>query len=268
MSNPHSLNQPASGKVWLVGAGPGDPELLTLKALRAIESADLILFDQLVSNDIRALFPPATPAFYVGKVKGNHSIAQTDLNSLLVKKARLGLNIVRLKGGDPFVFGRGGEELACLAKSQIDVEVVPGITAASGCSAASRIPLTHRGVSQGCTFVTAHAESELKVDWRSLAGLRHTLVFYMGLTKAQTIQHELIANGCDSRTPVAVIENGSRDNQRQVVGSLGELTQLISDNAMASPALIIVGDVVDLSRELNVERLQSIINEKYMTKCA
>ncbi len=242
------------GKVWLVGAGPGDAELLTLKAVRAIETADLILYDQLVSEEIRALFPKNVPAFYVGKRKGKHSIAQRDLNNLLLKRAREGQTICRLKGGDPFVFGRGGEEMLTLARAGIAVEVVPGITAASGCSASSSIPLTHRGLAQGCTFVTAHAETELNLNWKALASLEHTLVFYMGVSQAQLIQTRLLAAGMASTVPVAVIEKGCRPDQRLLIDSLQGLTQLIEQYQVQSPALIVVGQVVQLARQLNPQQ--------------
>lgn len=237
------------GKVWIVGAGPGDPELLTLKALRAIEKADLILFDHLVSADIRALFP-SVPAFYVGKKKNAHSIAQKDLNALLVKHARAGKQICRLKGGDPFVFGRGGEEMLALVQAGIEVEVVPGITSASGCATYAGIPLTHRGVAQGCTFVTAHGETEANIQWDALARLGHTLIFYMGLSRAEWIQHSLLKHGMPGRTPAAFIENGCRSNQRVIQGDLGDLADLAIRYRVQSPALIVVGEVVALSTQL------------------
>lgn len=239
------------GKVWIVGAGPGDPDLLTLRAYNAIRSADLILFDHLVSEDIRHLFPPSVPAFYVGKRKGRHSIAQQDLNALLVKKACAGQSICRLKGGDPFIFGRGGEELLTLLKAGVNAEVVPGITAASGCSTYAGIPLTHRGMAQGCTFVTGHGEHDLNINWRALAGINHTLVFYMGLSRAQFITDELTAHGMAGNTPAAVIENGCRDDQRVLIGSLNEVAKMIRDNHVESPALIVVGDVVSLAEQFN-----------------
>ncbi len=246
------------GKVWLVGAGPGDPELLTLKALRTLEKADLILFDSLVSEAIRMLFPKAVPAFYVGKRKGDHSIAQKDLNTLLVKKAKEGLNVVRLKGGDPFVFGRGSEEMLALMKSGIDVEMVPGITAASACNSRAGIPLTHRGLSQGCTFVTAHAESELNLNWSGLARIDHTIVFYMGISRAALIQKELIANGMAGNTPVAVIENGCRPEQREFVSTLDGLVNLIETHQIQSPALITVGNVAGFSSRLSPDKAFSL----------
>lgn len=240
----------APGKVWLVGAGPGDAELLTIKALRAIEQADIIFYDQLVSAEIRALFPKSTPALYVGKSKNHHSIPQSELNQLLVDQARAGLTVCRIKGGDPFVFGRGGEELLTLREAHIDAEVIPGITAASGCATSSGIPLTHRGVSQGCTLVTGHAEKSLDLNWQALAGLNHTLVFYMGVTTAGSISANLINGGLAPSTPVAVVENGCRKNQRVVTGRIDDLARLVVDEAVQSPALIIVGEVVNLAEQL------------------
>ncbi len=238
------------GTVSLVGAGPGDPDLLTVKALRVIQQADLILFDRLVSEDIRALFPASTPAIYVGKVKDRHSIPQDQLNELLVTKARQGLNVCRLKGGDSLVFGRGSEEMLRLKKDGIEVELVPGITAASGCTTYAGIPLTHRGLSQGCTFVTAHAEKDLNVSWSALAGLNHTLVFYMGLSKAGMISSELIEAGLNPATPIAFIENGCCPQQRTIVGALSEMTELVERESIKSPALIVVGETVKLSEQL------------------
>lgn len=260
MKNSKSKPQVA-GKVWLVGAGPGDPDLLTVKALRVLQQADLILFDNLVSQDIRALFPKSVPAFYVGKRKDDHSIAQADLNALLVKKASQGMQIVRLKGGDPFVFGRGGEELLTLLQAGIDAEVVPGVTSASGCTTAAGIPLTHRGVSQGCTLVTAHAEHELSLDWKALASIGHTLVFYMGVSKAGMISQRLTANGLRGSTPAAIIENGCRPNQREYLGTVGELEKMVNTYQIQSPALIVVGDVVNLASQLRVMPGLDVLNQ-------
>lgn len=239
------------GKVWLVGAGPGDPDLLTIKALRSIEQADIILFDNLVSQAIRDLFPASTPAFYVGKIKDAHSIPQDELNELLVEKAEQGLNVCRIKGGDAFVFGRGGEEMLRVKEAGIDVELVPGITAAAGCTSYAGIPLTHRGVSQGCTFVTGHAEKNLGINWKSLAQLEHTLVFYMGLSKANMISTNLISEGLSGETPAALIENGCCPEQRVIRGELRELAEMVSREQVQSPALIVVGDVVNLADRLD-----------------
>ncbi len=240
------------GKVFLVGAGPGDVELLTVKALRIIQTADVIFYDYLVSAEICALFPKNIPAIYVGKAKNQHSIAQEDLNQLLVQQALAGLTVCRIKGGDPFVFGRGGEELMELRAAGIESEVVPGITSASGCATYADIPLTHRGISQGCTFVTGHAEKSLDVNWSALVQLNHTLVFYMGLTRAGDITRELLNAGMNANTPVAIIENGCRKNQRNIITELSDLPDAVSREQVQSPALIIVGNVVNLKSELEL----------------
>lgn len=250
-----------AGKVWLVGAGPGDADLLTVKALRVINEADIILFDQLVSAEIRVLFPANTPAIYVGKAKNHHSIAQEDLNQLLIEQARLGLTVCRIKGGDPFVFGRGGEELLELRQAGIDAEVIPGITSASGCSTYANIPLTHRGMAQGCTFVTAHAEKKLDINWSALAQLNHTLVFYMGVTRAENIATELCSAGLAANTPAAIIENGCRSDQRVLIAELAQLPQLVITHAVKSPALIIVGQVVSLAEQLQPDYWQAVAAE-------
>ncbi|MEJ2762554.1 uroporphyrinogen-III C-methyltransferase [Photobacterium sp. MCCC 1A19761] len=240
----------SAGRVSLVGAGPGDPDLLTVKALRTIQQADLIVYDRLVSPAIRALFPIATPTIYVGKAKHQHSVPQQEINALLIAKARQGLDICRLKGGDAFVFGRGGEEMLELHQAGIETRLVPGITAASGCTSYAGIPLTHRGLAQGCTFVTAHAEKELDLNWASLARLDHTLVFYMGLTKAGLIAGELTRAGMSAGIPVALIENGCCPQQRVIRGTLSELDILVSRHQVQSPALIVVGQVVSLAEQL------------------
>lgn len=252
------------GKVWLVGAGPGDADLLTVKALRAINTADVIFYDYLVSADIRALFPKHIPAHYVGKAKNQHSIAQEDLNQLLVKQAQLGLSVCRIKGGDPFVFGRGGEELLELRTAGIEAEVIPGITSASGCSTYADIPLTHRGLSQGCTFVTGHAEKSLDVNWTALAQLNHTLVFYMGLTRADEIAANLLAGGLAADTPVAIIENGCRKDQRDIISTLNEFPAAVIREQVQSPALIIVGEVVRMKEKLQAQVQLHIAEKQYL----
>jgi len=249
----YTLCSARAGKVWLVGAGPGDADLLTVKALRAINTADIIFYDQLVSDEICALFPKNTPALYVGKVKDHHSIAQEDLNRLLVDQAQSGLNVCRIKGGDPFVFGRGGEELLELRKAGVEAEVIPGITSASGCSTYADIPLTHRGIAQGCTFVTGHAEKTLDINWHALSQLNHTLVFYMGLTRATDIANNLMAEGMAESTPVAIIENGCRKNQRNIISDLKHFPERVLLEQVKSPALIIVGDVVRMRTQLQIE---------------
>lgn len=253
VSSPQSLRGARNGKVWLVGAGPGDADLLTLKALKAIQAADIIFYDQLVSDEICALFPKQTPALYVGKIKSNHSIPQEELNQLLVNQAQLGLKVCRIKGGDPFVFGRGGEELLELRKAGVDAEVIPGITSASGCSTYADIPLTHRGLSQGCTFVTGHAEKTLDINWNALAQLNHTLVFYMGLTRAGDISSNLLAGGLPADTPVAIIENGCRKDQRNIISDLENFPLVVLREQVKSPALIVVGKVVGMHSQLQIE---------------
>jgi uroporphyrin-III C-methyltransferase len=261
VTDQHKPSLARTGKVWLVGAGPGDPDLLTIKALRAINTSDIIFYDQLVSEEICALFPKNTPAFYVGKIKNNHSIPQEDLNQLLVSNAMAGLTVCRIKGGDPFVFGRGGEELLVLRKAGVSAEVIPGITSASGCSTYSDIPLTHRGISQGCTFVTGHAEKSLDINWNALAQLNHTLVFYMGLTCAEEISQKLLLNGLAFTTPVAIIENGCRKTQRTIVTDVGGLSLAVKREQVQSPALIVVGEVVSLRSQLDPEYLSAIAKE-------
>lgn len=254
-----------TGVVYLVGAGPGDPELLTVKALRLIQGCDVIVFDNLVSTQIRQLFPAQAETLYVGKAKGNHSLTQTQINQLLITKAKMGLSVCRLKGGDAFVFGRGSEEMLALKEQQIKTEIVPGITAAAGCGSYAGIPLTHRGLSQGCTFVTAHAEKTLDIKWQALAKLDHTLVFYMGLSKAELIEIQLIKAGLDKNTPVALIENGCCPEQRVITGSLNQLSSLVQTQQIQSPALIMIGKVISLADQLQwfnqQQTIDSAINE-------
>lgn len=240
----------AIGHVSLVGAGPGDADLLTMKAVKCLNAADIIFYDRLVSEEIRALFPRNTPALYVGKAKDRHSIPQDELNSLLVDTANLGLHVCRLKGGDAFVFGRGGEEMLELKKAGISVDVVPGITSGAGATAYAGIPLTHRGLTQGVSFVTAHGEKELHTNWEALAHSGHTLVFYMGLGSARLIQNELLAAGMAMDKPVALIERGCSASQRVVTGELQRLGSLVTEHEIESPALIVVGDVVCLREQL------------------
>ncbi len=239
-----------NGKVFIVGAGPGDEELLTVKALRIIQSCDVILYDKLVSREIQALFPKGTKRFFVGKSKDKHSVPQNQLNQLLVTLAKKGLSVCRLKGGDPFIFGRGSEELTTIHKSGIKAEVVPGITAASGCSSYAGIPLTHRGLSQGCTFITGHAEKSLDINWLSLAKLKQTLVFYMGLSQLSNIRQRLTENGLSAETPAALIENGCRQSQRVFCATLADLEELANQHQLKSPTLIVIGEVVSLKEQL------------------
>ncbi|MGY5450862.1 uroporphyrinogen-III C-methyltransferase [Agarivorans sp. MS3-6] len=238
--------------VDLVGAGPGDPELLTLKALRSIEQADLILYDRLVSQDILELIPTGTQAIYVGKAKANHCIPQDQLNLYMVDKAKQGLRICRLKGGDPFVFGRGSEELEVLHQHDVPARVIPGITAASGCTSYAGIPLTHRGLATGCSFITGHKQDgKLDINWAQLAQLDHTLVFYMGLSSLPEISQQLQAFGKRANTPAALIEKGCQNDQRVITGTLDQLPTLASEHLLQSPTLIVIGEVVSLREQLD-----------------
>jgi len=260
------------GKVYLVGAGPGDAELLTVKALKLLQKADVVLFDALVSSDILAQVRKDATLVNVGKRAKKHFVAQDETNQLLVEYAEQGLDVIRLKGGDPFIFGRGGEELEVLSAHGIEFEVVPGITAAAGCTSYAGIPLTHREYSQSVQFVTAHERNEKSsLDWRNLASSNQTLVFYMGLMKSQMIASRLLVNGKKYDTPVAVIEKGTTKDQRVITGQLHELGRIVEEYAVESPALIVVGEVVSLSQQLSwfnsdqlfeVEpRIQKLVNE-------
>lgn len=253
MSTTVKLNnhKTAFGTVSLVGAGPGDADLLTVKALKSIQTADIIVYDNLVSADIRALFPEHTLALYVGKAKGQHYLSQDEINDLLIDRAKQGYSVCRLKGGDPFVFGRGGEEMLALKQAGIEVEVVPGVTAGIGASSYAGIPVTHRGISQGCTFVTAHGEKSLDLDWAALARLEHTLVFYMGLSKLPLITGQLTQFGLSGNTPAALIEKGCQASQRVFITTLSELSETAQENQLQSPSLVVVGDVVNLAQPLH-----------------
>jgi len=246
---PHRPGWPvAPGGVALVGAGPGDPDLLTVRALRLLRAADVIVHDRLIGPDILDLANPAAIRIDAGKTKGRHTLPQSEINVLLAEHARAGRRVVRLKGGDPFVFGRGGEEMEYLRARGIPVEVVPGVTAAAGCAAAAGIPLTHRDYSGSVTFASGHAKTGAPdLDWATLARSRQTLVVYMGLTTAGAIARELAAHGMDPTTPAAVIENGTLPDQRVVAGTLATLEDIIRDNAIESPALIVIGAVAGLA---------------------
>ncbi|MCQ4167412.1 siroheme synthase CysG [Tahibacter harae] len=237
----------AQGSVVLVGAGPGDAGLLTLRGLRALNEADVILHDRLVSREVLALARRDAELIEVAKEAGTHHTTQAGIHALLLEHARAGRRVVRLKGGDPFVFGRGGEELEFLQQHGIAFEVVPGITAALACAAYSGIPLTHRDHAQSVRLVTAHCRESLDtLDWQALAAERQTLVFYMGVAGLERIRAHLLAHGRAGATPVALVENGSRTEQRVVLGALDELPQLAAQHAVKSPALLIVGEVAAL----------------------
>ena len=237
------------GEVVLVGAGPGDAGLLTLKGLQQIQQADVVVYDRLVSDDIMNLVRRDADRIFVGKRAGYHCVPQEEINQILLREAQNGRRVVRLKGGDPFIFGRGGEELETLCHAGIPFSVVPGITAASGCSAYSGIPLTHRDFAQGVRLITGHLKTGGELDWQNLAVEKQTLVFYMGLNQASAIRENLIAHGMAADMPAAIVENGTAVSQRVVSGTLDQLDVLAQQ--MASPALIIVGRVVSLRDKLN-----------------
>ena len=251
MNATHRNAVKAQGIVYLVGAGPGDPELLTLRAYRLIQTADVALYDHLVSEEVLALLPATTRRIYVGKERQNHTMPQEAINDLLVRLAREGHTVLRLKGGDPFVFGRGGEEIERLAEQGVAFEVVPGITAALGVAAYAGIPLTHRDCAQACLFVTGHRkDGSMDLDWAALARPRQTLVVNMGLHGLPTLCDNLVAHGLPSSTPAAVIQQGTTHAQRVVTGTLRTLPELVASALLTPPTLIIVGEVVRLRERL------------------
>lgn len=240
-------------RVYLVGAGPGDPDLLTVKALRLIQTADTVVYDRLVSREILNLIPGSVARVYVGKASGRHTLSQTEINALLVDLARKRQCVVRLKGGDPFVFGRGGEEALVLARHDIAFEVVPGITAAQACAAYAGIPLTHRGLAHGVQLLTGQRmeNATLDMDRASLRDPGQTLVIYMGLGHVAEIVQELVAAGRAQDTPAAIVERGSTARQRSIVTTLADLPAAVRRHGIEAPALLIIGAVVALAGELD-----------------
>lgn len=233
-----------SGKVFLVGAGPGDPELLTLKAVRAIAAADVVLIDDLANRAALRFASPVARVCEVGKRGGCRSTPQAFIEKLMVRLAKSGKTVARVKGGDPFVFGRGGEEMAALQRAGVDVEAVSGVTAGIGVPAALGIPLTHRGLCEGVTFVTGHTGDGREPDWKALAAGRTTLVVYMGVAHAGEISRRLIDEGLRSDTPAAAIQNGTLASQKSTVTVLGDLAAAMARSGIGSPAVLVIGEVV------------------------
>ncbi len=240
------------GEVYLVGAGPGDPDLMTFKAVRLLQSADVVLYDRLVSAAIVDLARRDAQRIYVGKVRADHSVPQQQINQLLVDLALEGKRVIRLKGGDPFIFGRGGEEIELLAENNIPFQVVPGITAASGAACYSGIPLTHRDYAQSVRFITGHLKNgSIDHDWNQFQNVTETLVFYMGLAGLPIICEQLQAHGRMPSTPVALVERGTLLEQRVLIGTLETMVEVVEREKPKAPTLIIVGDVVRLNQDLS-----------------
>ena len=269
MSSTASAPSPSLGRVYLVGAGPGDPELLTLRAVRLLGKADVVVYDHLVSQAVLDFVSPSAERIYAGKRRNEHTLRQEQINALLVRLAGEGKQVVRLKGGDPFIFGRGGEELQALAAAGLGFEVVPGITAACGVSTYAGIPLTHRDYAQTCLFVTGHlkerpqksletavpkddlvAELVADLDWPALIRPRQTVVIYMGLSGLTDICRQLIAHGAASDLPIAIVQDGTIATQKTITGTLADLPAKVAASGLTSPCLIIVGDVVRLHDSL------------------
>ena len=254
-SNFQTATTAPTGKVYLVGAGPGDPELLTLRAVRLLGQAEVVVYDHLVSSAVLDFVSPTAERIYAGKRRNEHTLRQEQINALLVRLAQAGKQVVRLKGGDPFIFGRGGEELQELAKAGLAFEVVPGITAASGVSNYAGIPLTHRDYAQTCLFVTGHLKEtndfvSADLDWPALTRPRQTVVIYMGLSGLTDICRQLMAHGLAADWPIAIVQDGTTATQKVLTGTLIDLPERVKTSGFTSPCLIIVGEVVNLHREL------------------
>jgi len=246
------------GHVYLVGSGPGDAELLTLKAYRLLQTADVVMYDWLVSPDIVNMIPKNVEKVFVGKKCGRHSMTQDEICQLLSKRALAGQDVVRLKGGDPSIFGRAAEEVEHLQQHNIDFAIVPGVTAASGCAAWSGIPLTHRDCAHSVRFITAHFKSdEIQSDWKNYAESNDTLVFYMGLNKVKLIADNLIEHGKTSSTPMAIIDQGTTNTQKTYISDLANIEQVLNTENIIGPALIVVGDVINYQAQVNIDLLNA-----------
>ena len=240
------------GEVYLVGAGPGDPDLLTFRALRLMQKADVVLYDRLTDEGVMNLVRREAERIYVGKQPDDHELPQDEISALLVKLARQGKRVLRLKGGDPFIFGRGGEEIEALAADGIAFQVCPGVTAATGAAAYAGIPLTHRDHAQSCVFVTGHGkDGKIALDWGALLQPRQTVAIYMGLRNLEALTREFIAHGADADLPAAVIDNATRATQRVVIGTLGTVAAKVRAAELSGPAIIIIGTVVTLRDKLD-----------------
>jgi len=248
------------GKVYLVGSGPGDPELLTLKARRLIDSAEVIVYDQLPGKAIQNSMPESAEKIDVGKYAANHTMSQTEINEVLVQKAKEGKMVIRLKGGDPYVFGRGGEEAEVLVSEGIEFEIVPGITSAIAVPAYAGIPITHRESTSMVTFITGHEDptkEESGLDWETLAKFEGTLVIFMGVKMLRRNTAELMKHGKNPKTPVAIIERGTRPDQRVTVGTLENIANLADERKVKAPAITVIGDVVNLHEILGEQRTEA-----------
>ncbi len=247
-----------TGKITLVGAGSGDPELLTLKALKAIQSAEVVVYDRLVSDDVMALIPRGVPKIYAGKSCKHKAMGQEEINALLIALSKKYAQVARLKGGDPFLFGRGGEEMLAAQKAGVECIVIPGITSAQGCAAASGIPLTHRGLATGVRFITGHrqegADAPLQLNWRSLADPDTTLVVYMGLVNIAEIAKNLLAHGLPASTCAAVIERGTTRQQRVFSSTLANLPALVKAKKIEAPSLVVIGRVAAMANVTELSR--------------
>ena len=245
------MDSPNTACVYLVGAGPGDPELLTLRAVRLLERADVVVYDHLVSDAVLDFVPASAERIYAGKRRNEHTLRQEQINALLVRLGQDGRQVVRLKGGDPFIFGRGGEELQALVAASVRFEVVPGITAASGVACYAGIPLTHRQFAQRCVFVTGHLQDgSADLDWPSLVRPQQTVVVYMGLSGLADICRQLIVHGAASDLPIAVVQDATIATQRVVTGTLETIAQRVAQAQLRSPCLTVIGDVVRLQETL------------------